>query len=69
MLQAIPKGLFSNDYEIYDGDTQVAFLDPSAWREKAELEIEGRRYHLDREGWVGLAPSYAPSGLRVFRAS
>lgn len=53
MLHAIPKGLFSNDYQIYQGETQVAFLDPSAWREKAELEIEDRPYHLDREGWVG----------------
>jgi len=53
MLRAIPKGWFSNDYEIYQGETQVAFLDPSAWRERAELEIEGRRYFLEREGWVG----------------
>lgn len=53
MLRAIPKGLFSNDYEIYRDEDQVAFLDPSAWREKAELEIEGQRYKLDREGWVG----------------
>jgi hypothetical protein len=53
LLRAIPQGWFSNDYQIHRDGVQVAFLDPSAWREKAELEIEGRRYHLDREGWVG----------------
>lgn len=53
MLQAITKGLFSNDYEIHRGGVKVALLDPSAWRERGEVEIEGKTYQLDREGLVG----------------
>lgn len=53
MLQAIPKGLFSNDYEIHRDGVRVALLDPSVWRERGEVEIEGKTYELDREGWLG----------------
>jgi len=53
MLQASPKGLFSNDYEIQRDGVRVALLDPSARRERGEVEIEGKTYELEREGWLG----------------
>jgi len=50
MLRAIPKGWFSSVYKVLDNNTHVATLDPSYFREAAELTIKGSTYSLYREG-------------------
>lgn len=75
MLEAIPRGIFSNDFQLRHRGRVVAELDVSTWREKAEVEIEGVRYRLYREGLLSgafvlerdgqvLAQAVKPSAFR-----
>lgn len=52
MLIARGKGLFSRTYEVLDGDSVVASLNVSSWKEKATVEAEGKSYRFEREGAV-----------------
>lgn len=53
MLQAAPKGMFSNDYVMTSHDGRLAEIDVSNWRERAEFVVDGRTYRLAREGRAG----------------
>lgn len=50
MLRAVPKGLFSWDFTVSLADRVIADVDMSWFREKGELEVEGQRYAVYREG-------------------
>jgi hypothetical protein len=50
VIEAVPTRWFSGDYRLQQPHGTVAELDISAWREKAEFDVEGGRYQLDREG-------------------
>ena len=50
MIEAVPTRWFSGDYRLQQPHGTVAELNVSAWREKAEFQIQGGRYRLDREG-------------------
>lgn len=50
MIEAVPKSWFSGDYRLRQPHGTVAELDVSAWREKAEFDIQGGHYQLYREG-------------------
>lgn len=49
MIEAVPKSWFSGDYRLQQAPGTVAELDVSGWREKAEFDIHGGHYRLDRE--------------------
>jgi len=50
MLGAVPKRWFSWDFTVLDGQTPVADIDVSWWRERGVLTIENRPYQVYREG-------------------
>lgn len=50
MLEAIPKGIFSYDFDLQQQNQLVGEVDTSLWREKARLELEDGPYLLYREG-------------------
>ena len=53
MIEAVPKHIFSNDYILRASDGQLAELDVSSWRERAEFVLDGASYRLYRDGIVG----------------
>ena len=74
MLEAVPKGAFSPDFRILQDGREIALLDASAWRERAEVEIAGAPCRLYRRGMLGafviewegnvLATAEKPSAFR-----
>ena len=52
MLEAVPKGVFSNGFDIRSSGRTIASLSASVWRERAEFELEGAPYRLYREGAI-----------------
>jgi hypothetical protein len=50
MLEAVPTGIFSNRYRFHQEGELMGEFDPSAWRERAQLELEDGTYELYREG-------------------
>jgi len=50
MLTAIPKHWFSWDFTVQEGSRDVAKIDVSWWREKGTLTVQGKDYHVYREG-------------------
>ncbi len=51
MLTAIPKSLFSWDFEIRDGDTLLGQLSSSWFSENGSFESGGITWKLGRESW------------------
>ena len=52
MIEAVPKGLFSGGFQLQLQDRCIAELDPSAWRERAEVSIDGAGYRMYRQGLI-----------------
>lgn len=52
MLKAIPNNFLSWDFTVFDGQTAVADIDISWWREKGTLSIESQEYQVYREGFL-----------------
>ena len=50
MLRAAPTSWWSQDYKLLEGDTVVAIIDVSCWREAGELNVKGASYRVYREG-------------------
>jgi hypothetical protein len=68
MLEAAPKSLFSNDFVLRSSGQTVAELDLSAWRERAEFELDGIAHRLYREGVMSGAFVLERGGNVVARA-
>lgn len=52
LLQAVPKSWFSYDFAVSDSTgTPVGSADLSNWRERAELDVEGRHYEAHHGSW------------------
>lgn len=52
LLRATPRNWFSYDFAVSDATgTTVGDADLSNWREKAELDIGGRRYEAHHGSW------------------
>ena len=49
----IPNRWFSWDFTLLQGTQQVASVEMSAWREKAEFRVQDRTYRIYREGLIG----------------
>ena len=52
MLRAIPKSLFSWDFDILENDENVALLDLATIREAGEIFIDGDEGKIYREGFA-----------------
>jgi hypothetical protein len=52
MLRAAPHGILSWDFTIFRGETAIADIDMSMWRERAELTIDGQVYSVYRESML-----------------
>jgi len=50
MLEAIPKSIFSYNFDLQQQNQLLGEVDTSLWREKGRLELEDGTYHLYREG-------------------
>lgn len=50
MLTAYARGFFQKTYEIRDDGNAAANLEASSWKEKAEVELDGKTYRFKREG-------------------
>lgn len=52
LLRAVPKGWFSYDFAVSDAaGTPAGYADLSNWRERAELDVGGRRYQAHHVSW------------------
>lgn len=69
MLKAIPKSVFSWDFNIYAGNAFVAFLDLSWLREKGTIEIHGCTYEIGREGLMSGDFYLRSNGQTIAKAS
>ncbi|MEM6706113.1 MAG: hypothetical protein AAF690_25600 [Acidobacteriota bacterium] len=47
-MQARPEGIFSNDWIVTNDDGREVLLDLSAWRERAQFEVDGRVFELQK---------------------
>jgi hypothetical protein len=76
VIEAVPKGWFSNSFRLQQPHGTVAELDVSQWREKAEFDVQGGHYRLYREGLASgafvlesqgkvLARAFKPSAFRA----
>jgi hypothetical protein len=50
MLTVVPKRWYSWDFEVVDGERQLAFMDLSSWIEKGVLSVDGVEHRVYREG-------------------
>lgn len=53
MLEATPKGLFSNDYRITQDNETLVDLHRGLIREQGNITIQGVTYTIRREGMMG----------------
>ncbi len=49
MLTAVPRSLFSWDYEIHEDGRHIATIDLSWFREGGEIEMAGEVFQIGRE--------------------
>ena len=49
MLTAVPRSLFSWDYEIHEDGRHIATIDLSWFREAGEIEMAGKVFEIGRE--------------------
>ena len=53
MLRAVPRNVFSWDFSIQANGAAVAEIDQSWFRERGEFVLDGRRFTVYRESWMG----------------
>jgi hypothetical protein len=68
MLEAAPRHFFSSDFVLRSSDRDVALLDISSWRERAEFELEGVSHRLYREGFMSGPFVLERAGVIIARA-
>lgn len=68
MIEAVPRGWFSNSFRLQQPHGTVAEIDVSNWREKAEFDVQGGHYRLYREGFASGAFVLERDGQVVARA-
>ncbi len=68
MLRAVPVSWFSWDFNVLDGNKQLALIDQAWVREAGELILDGTRYKVYREGYFGGAFILETEGRVVARA-
>ena len=54
ILEVVPKGLFSNDYEVINNGERIVDLHRSWYREEGELTILGEKYQIQKPGMSGV---------------
>ena len=54
VLEVVPKGWFSNDYEIIDNGERIVDLHRSWFREEGELTILGEKYQIRKPSMRGV---------------
>ncbi len=54
ILEVVPKGLFSNDYEVINNGERIVDLHRSWYREEGELTILGERYQIQKPRMRGV---------------
>ena len=69
MLEAAPRHFFSNDFVVSSSDRAFTTLDVSAWRERAEFELDGASHRLYREGFMSGAFVLDRAGTIIARAT
>lgn len=52
MIEAVPRGIFSNGFQLQQDGRVIAELNASSWREKADVQIDGETFRLYREGMM-----------------
>lgn len=67
MLEVIPKGWFSNDYEIISNGERIVDIHQSWFREEGELTILGEKYQVRKPGMRGVF-LLEQNGVTVARA-
>jgi hypothetical protein len=50
LLEIAPRNIFSNTYEFRTASHELVALRASLWRERAEFDLQGSQYRLQREG-------------------
>ena len=68
MLRAVPKGWFSWDFTIFDGERAIGTIDLAWVREAGELSLDGATYRVYREGLLGGAFILEKDGQVLARA-
>jgi hypothetical protein len=68
MIEAVPKGIFSNGFQLQQDGRLIADLSASSWREKADVEIDGEAFRLYREGMMSGAFVLEWNGKTLARA-
>jgi len=68
VIEAVPKGIFSSDFQLQQAGRLVADLDASSWREKADVQIDGETFRLYREGMMSGAFILEWNGRTLARA-
>jgi hypothetical protein len=68
MLKAIPKDKSLSTYQILEGETPVAEIDLSWWRERGKVSVEGKNYQAYRDGQTNGAFVLDLAGAIVARA-
>ena len=51
MLEGVPLGSISDNFQVHEDGRVITELRVSSWLAKAEFDIRGVRYELDREGF------------------
>jgi hypothetical protein len=69
MIEAVPTGFFAQDFELHKHRRPIAKLDVSAWREAAEIQIDGEPYTFRRERSFGGAFLLERGGEVLVRAT
>jgi hypothetical protein len=68
MLEAVPKGIFSNTFVLRSSGEALGELNVSFWRERAEFQLDGIRHRLYREALMSGAFVLERAGCVVARA-
>lgn len=53
MLELAPKSWLSWDFDVLENGETVAEVDISAWRERAEIMVQGKPHRVYRDGMTG----------------
>ncbi|NKB31490.1 MAG: hypothetical protein GKR91_00110 [Pseudomonadales bacterium] len=68
-MEAIPRSIFSRDFEILENSKKIADIDMSAWRERAEVLIDNTTYNIKKEGFLNPTFSLVHNGKTLVTAS
>ena len=69
MLEAVPRSLFSWDFDILEDNKRVAVLDLAWFHEGGELIIGNQAYQIGREGLMSGAFSLKSDGQTTVSAT